>query len=449
MGTSAFPWDDLLELMLPKHCVVPILGDSLVTIEWQGVQRAFSSVLADQLAAKHGVPSGPLPDLSAKLMKSGIERIQIGLDLNRIQRTLLAQVTNEQIGAPLRQVAQLSCFPLILTTATSALVERAIQASGSQAETLILPMEGCGDLQESWAPSVHPTLVYLFGKLGPDPTFALTEEDILESVCQLQDHRRPEQLVRILRGRHLLFLGTGFPNWLSRMFMRALRDCRPSLDRNTVKAIVEDGDDARAQISVFLQYFASQTWLYTDGSAAMFSEELHRRWLGTQGLGAASPDSASAEAEAMPEGAVFVSYATEDRPRAARIVAALQARGLQAWFDQTDLRAGDQYDSKILRNIKACDLFVALISKQTELRDEAYFLREWRWALERAAAMGPRRSFIVPLVVDELPVATLSNVPDTFKTLTIEQAIDGEISDVVMNGIVQALRSIRSRRALA
>jgi hypothetical protein len=40
-------------------------------------------------------------------------------------------------------------------------------------------------------------------------------------------------------------------------------------------------------------------------------------------------------------GAVFLSYASQDADAAQRICAALQAAGIEVWFDQSELRGGD------------------------------------------------------------------------------------------------------------
>jgi len=57
---------------------------------------------------------------------------------------------------------------------------------------------------------------------------------------------------------------------------------------------------------------------------------------------------------------VFLSYASDDAPAAARICAALRAAGLEVWFDQSELRGGDAWDAAIRRQIKTCALFIRL-----------------------------------------------------------------------------------------
>jgi hypothetical protein len=73
--------------------------------------------------------------------------------------------------------------------------------------------------------------------------------------------------------------------------------------------------------------------------------------------------------------AVFLSYASQDAEAARHIRDALQAIEIEVWFDQTELRGGDAWDASIRKKIKECAVFVAIISANTEARDEATSIR--------------------------------------------------------------------------
>lgn len=104
-----------------------------------------------------------------------------------------------------------------------------------------------------------------------------------------------------------------------------------------------------------------------------------------------------------PAKAVFLSYAHEDAAAALRIAEALRGFGVEVWFDQSELRGGDQWDAKIRGQIKNCALFIPLISATTQARDEAYFRLEWKLADDRSHLMAPGKVFIVPVVIDGTP----------------------------------------------
>ena len=98
--------------------------------------------------------------------------------------------------------------------------------------------------------------------------------------------------------------------------------------------------------------------------------------------------------------AVFLSYAREDAGAAKRIADALRGFGVEVWFDMSELRGGDQWDVKIRGQIKACTLFIPIISQTTQSRDEAYFRLEWKLADDRSHLMVSGKAFIMPVVID-------------------------------------------------
>ena len=101
-----------------------------------------------------------------------------------------------------------------------------------------------------------------------------------------------------------------------------------------------------------------------------------------------------------PGGAVFLSYASQDAAAAERIGAALRSAGIEVWLDTSELRGGDAWDQRIREQIHDCRLFIAVISTHTEARDEGYFRREWKLAVDRTHDMSERKAFLVPVVVD-------------------------------------------------
>jgi tetratricopeptide (TPR) repeat protein len=113
-------------------------------------------------------------------------------------------------------------------------------------------------------------------------------------------------------------------------------------------------------------------------------------------------------------GAVFLSYASQDAEAAKRICESLRAAGIEAWFDQSELRGGDVWDAKIRRQIKECALFVPVISANTQAREEGYFRLEWLLAIERSRLRADDAHFLFPVVIDGTSEA-VARVPDRFR----------------------------------
>jgi hypothetical protein len=63
-----------------------------------------------------------------------------------------------------------------------------------------------------------------------------------------------------------------------------------------------------------------------------------------------------------PRPTVFISYASEDRAAARSLRDALDAAGLDVWYDENELSGGDAWDQKIRRQIRDCEYFMPVIS---------------------------------------------------------------------------------------
>ncbi len=125
-----------------------------------------------------------------------------------------------------------------------------------------------------------------------------------------------------------------------------------------------------------------------------------------------------------PKKAVFLSYASQDAAAALRICEALRAAGIEVWFDQSELRGGDAWDAAIRRQIKACSLFMPVISASTCARVEGYFRLEWKLAVDRSYLIATETAFIVPVVIDGTQDSD-ALVPDRFREVQWTRLIDG------------------------
>jgi TolB-like protein/tetratricopeptide (TPR) repeat protein len=148
--------------------------------------------------------------------------------------------------------------------------------------------------------------------------------------------------------------------------------------------------------------------------------------------------------------AVFLSYASEDSAAATQICDALRAAGIPVWFDRSELRGGDSWDQTIRHKIRACRLFVPVISRHTEARSEGYFRREWKLAVDRTEDMAGDRTFIVPVAVDATSSAG-ARVPHKFQEVHWIRLPEGAATDSfitrVRNLLTQAPPELGHERA--
>ena len=145
-----------------------------------------------------------------------------------------------------------------------------------------------------------------------------------------------------------------------------------------------------------------------------------------------------------PTKAVFLSYASQDAEAARRIREALRAGGIEVWFDQTELRGGDAWDRKIRRQIHDCALFIPIISATTQGREEGYFRREWKLAVDRTHDRSERRAFLVPVAIDDTGDAE-ADVPEAFRSFQWTRLPAGETPPAFVARVSQLLSPSESQ----
>ncbi len=145
-----------------------------------------------------------------------------------------------------------------------------------------------------------------------------------------------------------------------------------------------------------------------------------------------------------PGKAVFLSYASEDAEAAQQLCNALRAAGIEVWFDRSELRGGDAWDRQIHERIRDCRLFVAIISAHTEARDEGYFRREWRLAVDRTHDMAEHKAFLVPVAIDDTPELDAA-VPEKFRQVQWTRLSVGSTPPAFVERIRQMLTPGESR----
>jgi hypothetical protein len=136
--------------------------------------------------------------------------------------------------------------------------------------------------------------------------------------------------------------------------------------------------------------------------------------------------------------AVFLSYASQDALAARHICMALRAAGVEVWFDQSELRGGDAWDAAIRKQIKACALFVPIISANSRTRAEGYFRLEWKLAVDRSHLMATEKAFLLPVVIDDTTEES-ALVPDKFRDVQWMRLPAGETPPAFVERVLRLL----------
>jgi hypothetical protein len=449
-------WDNLLDY-IEDRTVVPIIGPELVTVREGEREVPLYRWVAQRLAADLELPMAELPDgfglndvVSMHLRRRG-EREELYAHIHRMLRhAALAP------AAPLRALAGITGFDLFVSLTFDSLLADAIgaaRAGGPRAEQIAYSPSTVRDLPCPKGELRQPVVFHLLGRASASPDYAICDEDLLEFLHAMQDkQRQPKMLFDELRGNHLLVLGCSFGDWLARFFLRTARSLELSQKRRRWDVLVGVRMAHDAGLARFLESFSSDARL-VPLAAAEFVAELARRWQ------AAHPAAAGAEPEAqeagaggrkVPDGAIFVSYASEDAEAAGRLVEGLRAAGLEVWFDKAALQLADDWARSIRRGIERCSLFLPVVSRRSvgEENRRRYFWREWNDADDFARGMAPGEAFIVPVVIDDTRIDR-APLPDSFLRAQGKSLPDGRVTPDVAELLKELVRDFHRRRRAA
>ena len=431
-GFNELFWEGLL-LHIEERRVIPVVGQDLLTVDVEGRARPLYRWAAERLALALRLPAEELPE-EFTLNDVVCHHLRARGDLGDIYIGLAAIMREASFAPPeaLRQLAAITDFDLYVSTTFDSLLAEALKQArrGAAPDVVAYSPGNVPDLATPKDKLTRPVVYHLFGKVAATSSYAVSDEDVLEFVCKLQaPNYAPEKLFAELENNNLLMLGCGFDDWLERFFLRTAKGRKLS-DRRKVREIVADHHTRTdPALVLFLEHFSSSTRVFHGGGAAEFVAELWRRWSARQPAqaDADAPQVAgrfALPAAEMPEGAIFISYTRKDLDAVKRLKAGLDAAQVKVWFDMSDLDPGDDFSRVIQENIRRCNLFLPVISSNTEARREAFFYREWKWAIEREEAMAGNAKFVLPVVIDATKEPGL-RVPKRFADIHWTRLPDG------------------------
>jgi TIR domain/SIR2-like domain len=422
-------WEELLAYIEAGR-VIPIVGPACYLVEAEGRQQSVDAFIAERLARKLALPAAELPaspslnDVVSLHLRKGRRREALYPRIRGI-----VQEANLPVPRVLQQLAEIRSFNLFVTTAFDPLLETAINqvrfGGEPRTRTIAHVLNDKCDLDASKNALTRPVVYHLFGKLSPLPSYAICDEDLLEWFYTLQSESHgPEKLLDELEGNHLLIIGSNFGDWLARMFLRTTRRRRRLSDpREVLEVLADDRLGKDPGLVAFLANFSRRTQVF-EGGAAEFVDRLWHECRQRFGDAAAALERAWIPPPSeMPDRAIFISYAREDLDAVRRLKNGLDEAGLSVWFDFDQLAGGDTFDRKIRDNIQRCNLFLPVLSANTEARPEGYFRREWHYALDRDLAIDSGTPFLVPVALHD-PTA-FNAVPPRFRQVHITNLVEG------------------------
>jgi hypothetical protein len=458
-------WDDLLAF-IEQGRVIPVVGAELLTVQNNSTTIPLYRAVADGLLGRYGLSASTLADGTVRerhelndavcAVAEAARKVRIRVnDLYRpVHDILQKSIAGQALPEALRKLASIRDFDLFATTTPDNLLAQAlneVRFQGTPQTVEIeyapkLPTERRRDIPAQRS-SRYTAVFYIFGKADVSSFYAIHEEDALEFAYTLQAGGGPVGMFSELRNRNLLFIGCTLCDWLSPFFLRSSNSERLFSDHRSKKEFLVGEEAARNRAFVmFLEHFSHDSRCYAI-DPSLFVDELLERWskrnpLSTEGEIATSPTKSGET--------IFISYSSEDIGAALKLYKGLADFGGDvAWFDKSDLKAGDNWKQSIRSAIERSALFLPLLSASTERRHEAHFREEWTQAVERSRRIYGRK-FIVPIVIDPDYSGAMGNyklVPEEFREIQYSSAPSGVMSDPLKDELKEQLRAIRRARA--
>ncbi len=434
-------WEQLLDFIEDGR-VIPVIGQELLLLEINGEKKLLHNHLAQQLAKRLQIdltPTDTLNSVACRYLSEGGQREDIYPELKRA----MSSVADVNPPTALVKLCEIRPLKLFVTTCFDPFLVSAlnqVRYNGlDKTQVLAFSPGSNNDLPDSVEQLDRTTVFHLFGKLSAVPEYAVTDEDVLEFMHALQSRTsRPERLFDALMKQNLMIVGCSLSDWLGRFFVRIGKKERLIISSGKTDFLAGDHLSDEVDLSDFLRSFSNRTKVFPMASID-FIDELHSRWIKLHPPSQPvqnTVETASQETDKMQKGAVFLSYASEDRPVVMLIRDALEQAGIDVWFDRNPeaLRAGENFEAKIKANIDKCSLFVPIISRTTTTPNPRFFRIEWNYAQDLAARFPDNWRFIMPVVIDDTP-PDATTIPDKFRKLHWERMQGGQVHEAFVNDI--------------
>jgi len=449
-------WAQLLGY-IEEGLVVPVVGSGLLQVPTPQGGVSYYSYLAERLAESVGVSSAELT-AGSELNDVACRYLAKGGQIDELYPKVFMLSRQETMGIPepILQLASIPTFRLFVTTTFAPFMERALNevrfGGTAGTEVLSYSLTKIQDLKGPVAENPRPTVYHLLGRVSAIPDFAVTHEDILEFVHSLQSPERdPPNLFREVEDRSLLILGCRFNDWLARFFLRGWRRMRLSAGYKQ-PIFVADREVARdTNLIGFLNSFSRGTKIFPLAGPVEFVAELHRRWNELHPVPIAPTEViAKTDSSNGNRAFVFVSYASEDRPAAQKINEALCEAGVDTFFDKEGLEAGENWETKLREKIRACSLFLAVVSRNVLTSEPRFFRSEWRLALQlfeqTPAYYSARDVFLLPVAIDATPPDN-ARIPQDFGRVQWFRLADGYPTSEFVERVKQLHRRSQQEKA--
>jgi len=464
MGVDDIFWTDLLGYFRRQDMPVAVVGPDLPVAVVDDGEQTCTALIGQRLAERYNLA---LPEpitikqaVAEILRTRGRDEVEV-----RVYKAIFDILTDLDLkpGDALRDLAAINDLRLFVSTTPDRLLAQALNDVRFHGQPLTreisFSINQSTEEQASNAPKGDLTdtvVLSLFGQASPNAQYAIHEEDELEWLHALLTGiaSLPSWLDSQLKNQPMLFIGCDIPDWDGRFLVRMESKQRLTQESRKQFFFVNPPDSREPLLSSFFSTYGRGAVIQQlEMEPADFITELRARWEKLPGhRPTANPPTTITSSPPSGEWPIFISYLREDTDAARRLCDAITKIGGEGavWFDERRLLPGDPWEEDILAAIRrSIQLFVPVISANTEREDEGYVFREWKEAADRSESILGRR-FIVPVIIDADAGADPSRyhrIPEGFRRLNFGHAPAG-VPDQALRAMLQAeIRAMRTRGA--
>ncbi len=112
---------------------------------------------------------------------------------------------------------------------------------------------------------------------------------------------------------------------------------------------------------------------------------------------------------------VFLSYSSKDKEYAGQLKAELEERGLEAFLAHEDIEPTKEWEGVILENLKACDVFIPLLSVN---------FKESEWTDQETGVAVSEGKVIIPLKINVDPYGFIGKIQALKSSASIQDSCE-------------------------
>lgn len=392
-------WEALIGKIIDGK-VIPVIGPDFLT-DGQNIHLQLINALANWFK----VTSDPAPTSFSELVYD-IDYLKNNNDnkesvytwINNLCSPQVAKIEPSQL---LVRLLETRLFPFVITTSFIPIVEQTMEKIwGKDLRVLTFnnnPAEN--DDISNGADLNKPTVFYMFGRVGDTRPhrYVVTDQDMLDfcsSWLSSEDARKPYKLIRELKDKFLLMLGTDYSDWLFRFIWYSVRK------ESDIKSENNDLISNNEELEESFRKFMLRNKTYLKNNPEEVVDQINGRMEQQYSSNPSLKDKIINRVVtkfSYPETNVdlFLSYSRRDNDFVEKLYEALTQRGLNVWYDKNNLSYGGKFMQEIKLAIKTAKFFVPILSHNIEEEKNEDHVYRYEWEIAADVRMG--RTFIIPV----------------------------------------------------